>query len=130
MPALRRGQPHRLAGCTDGGAEPGESAVDALQQVLLTYAHGQRIDCRLLELVSLIDHQMLMRWQHCAAPKGIGEKQGVVGDDQVSILRRSAAVPIETLLGLVIFTMRGETIIGSGCRSHPEQLLEAVELDL
>ena len=54
----------------------------------------------------------------------------MVRHDQVSVLRRSAAVPVETLLRLVVFAMRGQTVIRCRGCAQPEQLLEAVELDL
>src|SRR5205814_4030320 len=65
-----------------------------------------------------------------AAPQCVGQEQGVIRDDQVSVLRRPAAVPVETLLRLVVFAMRGQTVIRCRCGAQPEQLLETVELDL
>src|SRR5207237_7342202 len=125
LPAVRRGQPHHLARCTNGGAEPGDGTVDALEQVGLSDAHCQRVYRGFLELMSLVDHEMLMRWQHCAAPQGIGEQQRMVGHDQVRVLRGAAAVPVEALLRLVVFTMGSETIICGRRGPEPEQLLEA-----
>ena len=80
--------------------------------------------------MSLVDHDVLMRRKHRAAPQCIGKEQGVIGDDQVSVLRRPAAVPVETLLRLVVFAMRGQTVIRCRRGPQPEQLLETVELDL
>ena len=71
-----------------------------------------------------------MRRKHRAAPQCVGQEQGVIRDDQVSVLGRPAAVPVETLLRLVVFAMRGQTVIRCRRGAQPEQLLETVELDL
>ena len=73
---------------------------------------------------------MLIVGKHATASESIRQEQGMVGHDQVGIRSGAPAVPVETRLRLVVLTVGGQAIVRGRRGTQPEQIVQAVELDL